>query len=107
MVRPGSAICLDDPPDWRARELEAAGARMPFAKAGHEAFEQGRHLEVEPAARFGEDANADVHPAAGHREHPAVTRKQAPIEPEDRLANVRVDPRGVGAPRDRDVSLVV
>ena len=76
-------------------------------QAFEEVVEQAGELEIEAAPHLGQDADADVEPPIGHRKGPAVAGEERAVEAEDRFANVLGRNRGVGAPGDRDVALVI
>src|ERR1700722_19039861 len=59
-----------------------------------------------PLAGLGKYADADIGPAAAHREHPAVSRVEVVVEPDRRLAPVHGHALHIGALRDADVAAV-
>ena len=106
-ARPRATVRLDDAADGRSSKLEPIVGRPGRAHALEERVEQRRDRDVLATARLGEDADADVDAAAGHREHPAIAGEERAIEPEHRLADVGVHARRVRPASDRDVALVV
>ena len=106
MVRSRGAVGLDNAADRWAAELEGAAAGVVLPKAFDEVGEELGHVNTESPSRLGEDADAEVDPSPGQREHPAVAGEEVLVEVEGGLADGGVH-RCIRALGDRGVAGVV